>query len=87
MEIKKKIQPIYFNAVASGKKKFELRLDDFEIGEGDVLILEEWDPDTKQYTGRRLEKNVTSVFRFKIDRLFWTEAEIKDNGLQIISIE
>ena len=32
-----------------GKKKFELRLGDFEVEEGDVLVLEEWDPKTKEY--------------------------------------
>lgn len=85
--IKKKIWPAYFNAVASGKKKFELRLNDEEISEGDTLMLEEWDPKTKQYTGRSLEKKVTYVEKFKIDELFWPEEEIKEKGLQIISIE
>ena len=53
--IKKKIHPEYFDMVKSGKKKFELRLADFDIKEGDTLILEEWNPETKQYTGRKLE--------------------------------
>jgi len=39
--IKKKIWPEYFEAVESNKKKFELRLNDFEINEGDTLVLEE----------------------------------------------
>ena len=39
MEIHKKIWPEYFEAVLSGKKKYELRLDDFEIKEGDTLVL------------------------------------------------
>ena len=85
--IKKKIWPEYFEAVTSGKKKCELRLDDFEIEEGDTLILEEWDPKTQQYTGRSVQKKVTYVGRFKIDKLFWPEKEIKENGLQIISLE
>ena len=69
--IKKKIWPEYFEAVASGKKKFELRLNDFEVNEGDRLILEEWDPKIEQYT----------------DKLFWPESEIRENGLQIILLE
>jgi len=52
MEIKKKIWPKYFELVKSGKKKFEVRLADFRIKEGDILILEEWDPKTEKYTGR-----------------------------------
>lgn len=38
--ISKKIWPEYFNAVVLGKKKYELRLNDFEVKEGDLLILE-----------------------------------------------
>jgi len=85
--IKKKIWPEYFKVVSSGKKKFELRLNDFEINEGDALILEEYDPNTKKYTGRKVEKKVTYVEKFMIDKLFWPESEIKDKGIQIISIE
>ncbi len=85
--IKKKIWPEYFEVMASGKKKYELRLNDFEINEGDTLVLEEWNPKTKEYTGRRIEKKVTYVGKFRIDQLFWPEKEIKDKGIQIISLE
>jgi len=85
--IKKKIWPEYFEAVASGKKRFELRLNDFEAKEGDILVLEEWDPKTKQYTGRKVEKKITYVLKFKANELFWPEEEIKEKGLQVISLE
>lgn len=85
--INKKIWPEYFVAIVSGKKKFELRLNDFEIKEGDTLLLEEWDPQTSQYTGRKIEKKVTYVLKFKTDKLFWPEEEIKNKGLQIISLQ
>ncbi len=85
--IKKKIWPEYFEAVASGKKKYELRLNDFEVSEGDILVLEEWDPKTQQHTGRKIEKRVTYVGKFRIDKLFWPEEEIKEKGIQIISLE
>jgi len=84
--IKKKIWPKFFEDVAGGKKKFELRLNDFEINEGDTLVLEEWNPKTKEYTGRKIEKKVTYILKFKIDKLFWPEEEIKEKGLQIISL-
>ncbi|TSC94959.1 MAG: hypothetical protein Athens101428_84 [Candidatus Berkelbacteria bacterium Athens1014_28] len=87
MEIKKKIWPEYFEVVKSGKKKFELRLNDFEVKEGDFLVLEEWDPKIKKYTGRTIKKEVTSVSKFKIDKLFWSEKEIKEKGIQIISFK
>ena len=85
--IKKKIWPEYFDAVNSGKKKFELRLDDFEVNEGDTLLLEEWNPKTGRYTGRSVERKVSCVDKFKIDKLFWPEEQIKEKGIQIISLE
>ncbi len=85
--IKKKIWLGYFDAVASGKKKCELRLNDFEIHEGDTLLLEEWDEKKQEYTGRKTEKKVTDVRRFKIDELFWPKEEIMEKGIQIISLE
>lgn len=41
-----------FNAVRSGKKKFEFRLNDRDYKVGDELILREWDPVKKFYTGQ-----------------------------------
>lgn len=85
--IKKKILPEYFDAIVSGKKNYELRLNDFEVQEGDVLLLEEWNPETQQYTGRSIKKRVTYVGKFRIDKLFWPEENIKEKGLQILSLE
>lgn len=85
--IKKKIQPQYFEPVAAGKKKFELRLNDFTVEPGDTLVLMEWDPATKNYTGRSIEKKVTYVLPFKPNELFWPKEEVDEKGLQIISLE
>lgn len=85
--IRKKIWPEYFDTVASGKKKYELRLDDFDVAEGDTLVLEEWDPKTKTYTGRVTEKSVSFVGKFKIDRLFWPVEDVMQKGIQVISLE
>jgi ASC-1-like (ASCH) protein len=84
--IKKKIWPEYFDLVSSGKKKFELRLADFDIAEGDTLLLEEWDPKTKEYTGRNIEKEVSFLLKFKLDD-FGQEQEIKDKGLLVIQLD
>jgi len=61
--IKKKILPKYFELVKSGKKKLELRLADFKIREGDVLILEEWDPKKKEYTSKEIKKKSKIYFK------------------------
>lgn len=86
--IKKKIWPESFEAIKTGKKKLDLRLQDFDVQEGDTLILEEWNPETKNYTGRSIEKKVGYVLRFKLAELpYWPEEQIKEKGLQIISLE
>ena len=84
--IKKKITPEYFELVSRGKKRFELRLNDFEIKEGDTLILEEWDPKTKQYTGRNIEKKVSYVLKFNLDD-FGQKQQIIEKGLQVIQLD
>lgn len=86
-DIEKKILPEYFDAVASGKKTFELRLGDFEATEGDTLVLREWDAEKKQYTGREISKEVTYVLKCKIDALFWPREEILEKGLTVVSIK
>jgi len=65
MKIEKKIWPDYFDKIKSGDKTFELRLADFKCKLGDVLILREWNPKTKEYSGRILEKEVTYVLKTK----------------------
>lgn len=84
--IEKKVWPPYFQAILDGKKNYELRLADWECKPGDTLILREWDPKLKNYTGRALERKVTYVAKFKLDDLFWPEDEIKKYGLQVISL-
>ncbi len=86
MEIKKKIWKEYFDEVASGRKKFELRLADFEAHEGDTLILEEWDQDKKEYTGRKVETVITYALKTKGLR-FWPQEDIDKYGFQILQIE
>ncbi|KKR03131.1 MAG: hypothetical protein UT31_C0029G0008 [Parcubacteria group bacterium GW2011_GWF2_39_13b] len=85
MVIRKKIWPKYFNLVKSGKKKFEVRAADFKIREGDELILEEWNPKTKKYTGRKLKKKAKYILKFKLNK-FGQEKLIKKRGLYVIQI-
>ena len=85
-KIKKKIWPEYFELVSSGKKKFELRVADFEVGEGDTLLLEEWDPKTNEYTGRKIEKKVSFVLKFNLND-FGQEDIIREKGLVVIQMD
>jgi Domain of unknown function (DUF3850) len=47
-----KTHPQYFQAVLDGKKTFEVRLNDRNYQVGDELLLKEYDPITKEYTGK-----------------------------------
>jgi glyoxylate utilization-related uncharacterized protein len=79
-KIEKKVWIEYFQKIIEGKKNFELRLNDFEINEGDILVLKEWDPQTKDYTGRELEKEVGYVLKWKTEDLtkFWPREDIDE---------
>jgi ASC-1-like (ASCH) protein len=85
MKIEKKIWPEYFEEVVSGKKTFELRLADWECNEGDILVLNEWNPETKEYTGRTVEKKVGYVLKTNECKL-WTKEEVDKFGFQVISL-
>lgn len=89
MKIEKKIWPKYFEEVANGSKTFEVRLNDFEIAEGDTFVLREWNPEMKEYTGRTIEKQVGFVGEWTIDQLsqFWPREDIEEKGLKIISLK
>jgi hypothetical protein len=87
--IVKKILPEYFDLIASGKKKYEFRLADFDIAEGDILVLEEWDsadPAARKPTGRVMEKKVGYTRKFMPNE-FTQAAEIAKNGFYIIQLE
>jgi len=84
--IYKKVWPEYFDQIISGKKKFELRLADFDIQEGDNLILQEWNNHTKEFTGRSI--NVVATYILKTKELsFWSTQDIEKYGFQIIQFE
>ena len=84
--IKKKIPPEYFELVDSGKKNFEARVADFEVKEGDTIILEEYDPKTGQYSGRTIEREVGYVLDFNLDT-FGQRDLIEKKGLVIFSLK
>ncbi|PIT97242.1 RNA-binding protein [Candidatus Berkelbacteria bacterium CG10_big_fil_rev_8_21_14_0_10_41_12] len=86
MKIEKKIWPEYFDEVKSGKKKFEFRLADFKVKADDILVLREWDPKTKEYTGRKISKKVSYVLKTK-DLKFYSQKDVKKYGYQIIQLK
>lgn len=57
-----KIIPKYFKDVFLDLKKFEIRLNDRNYQEGDILILNEWNPETQKYTGKTVARKVFNVY-------------------------
>jgi hypothetical protein len=86
MRIEKKIWPESFQNISAGVKTYELRLADWECKPGDVLVLKEWDPKTKQYSGKAIEKTVTYVGKTK-NQAFFTKEDVEKYGFQIISFK
>lgn len=84
--IEKKTQPYLFEKVLSGDKQFDLRIAEFECEVGDTLVLREWDPEKKEYTGRELEKEVTFVVKTK-DLKFWSQEDINELGFLVMSLK
>ncbi len=85
--IKKKTWPELFKAIEKKEKKFDLRLNDFDVKRGDTLIFEEWDPKTEKYTGRIIEKIVGYVLLFDPKNpVFWKKEEVEKKGIVIMSL-
>lgn len=57
-----KCWPQFFDAISAGKKTHDLRrADDRDFRVGDVVQLNEFDPTSQQYTGRRLRVRITYI--------------------------
>lgn len=73
---KLKLRPEYYEAIMSGKKRFEVRINDRDYRVGDIIEFKEWN-ETK-YTGR------TSIY-FTITYILSDFDGLKD-GYVILSI-
>lgn len=82
-KIRKKIWPKWFKIMMSGKQNVQMRLADFKLKAGDILLLEEWNPKKKEYTGKILRKRVKRVIKFNpLD--FYSPSQIKKYGCYLI---
>jgi hypothetical protein len=57
-----KTWPTFFKDVESGLKSFEIRKADRNFQLGDTLLLQEFDPEKKSYTGQEWQGHITYVF-------------------------
>ncbi len=84
--IKKKCWSDWFSKFASGERTIESRLADFELQQGDELILQEYDFDKKQYTGRELVFVCKRVEKTS-PASFYTFDDLQKYGLYLIQLE
>jgi hypothetical protein len=83
--IEKKAWPAWFEAVRTRRKKYDFRLGDLRARVGDVLVLREWDPRTKAYTGRKLRRTITYVSRTRGQK-FWPKKLVDRYGFILLSL-
>jgi len=74
-----KIWPQYFKEIIDGEKTFEYREDDRGYSEGDIIILNEYFPTTKTYSGKSTYHRAGYILRVNgyaiISLLKLTEAQ------------
>lgn len=58
-----KTWPEFYGSIVDGSKPFELRKNDRNFQLGDRLLIQEYDPVTKQYTGKECEKRIGYILR------------------------
>lgn len=85
----KKIDPEWFEMILSGKKKFKLRLADFDIEECDVLRLEEWsgEGEDRKPTGRFIEKIATYVHKPNLKKWIEQQPELLEKSFYVIQFD
>lgn len=67
MQHQLKSWPEWFEAVHSGVKTFEVRVNDRGFAVGDRLWLREWNPESETYTGREVVRWVTYILDSEAD--------------------
>jgi hypothetical protein len=60
-----KTWPEFYDALASGRKTFELRKNDRDFRVDDYLTLREWDPETQKYSGRMMTKRISYMLKHR----------------------
>ena len=87
--IEKKSWPETFRGIVKGKERFEVRLADFKIKEGDTLVFKEWNPKTRKYTGKKLSFTVRKLVKVQPKKLesYYSKKDIEKHGFFIIDLK
>lgn len=63
-----KTWPEYYKQVELGVKTFEIRRKDRDFKVGDILFLQEYDPNLGEYTGKQLSRKVTYILEGDVNK-------------------
>ena len=83
-----KCWPEYYDAVERGDKPFEIRKWDRPYQVGDTLLLQEYDPEKQDYTGRQIKRKVTyllDISLFSLDTTLYAISRNLESALSITS--
>ena len=86
MEIHKKTWPDMFEKILQGKKNAEIRLADFSASSGDILVLEEYNPEGKKYTGRSIKKKIKNINKIEVSK-YYSPEQIEKCGFWLMEFE
>ncbi len=84
MEIIKKVQSNYFEDILDGRKRFEVRLADFQCEPGDTIVLLE--QKGQELTGRKIDCELLYKLNTKAVEKFYTKEDIDKYGLLILAV-
>lgn len=84
-----------FKDLKSGLKRFDVRLYDREYNIGDLMVFQEYDPQTEEYSGDSTFQLIRYIKYMKVDgrvqfglgeelQEFFTEEDIKTHGLIVL---
>jgi len=65
---KLKCWPEFFVPMWNGLKRFDYRKDDRGFKPGDTVLFREWNPETRQYTGREATAEITYILHNRTGR-------------------
>ena len=83
-----KIWPVFYEQVLAGAKPFEIRKNDRGFAVGDTLRFCEWDPVTKQYTGRFFFRRITCITNGKaLDAKDEAYGEVLKDGYVVLGLQ
>jgi hypothetical protein len=81
----KKIWPDKFDI--DKNLNLDFRLADFDLEEGDIIIFKEWNPDTKEFTGREYKKIIRKVIKTESPTRYWKPEEMLAHGMYLMEFE